>query len=91
MKGIAIIAVIIGHTTKIKQILSWIGRNSLAVLCIHFLEMHTPIWQYIGLPQVWFITVICKVLFILSIVFFLSHINVFCAIFVIKPIQKKSI
>lgn len=55
--------------------LEWIGLNSLTILCLHFLELHTPFWYFLRIPFNWYVLFPAKICFVSAGVFLLPRVR----------------
>ena len=55
------------------RFLSWLGVNSMAILCMHTIESHTFLWSIIPLPSYYCLSIICKLGFCVVATLMLSQ------------------
>ena len=62
------------YTSVLKKILKWIGINSMAILCFHFMELHSGMWSYMGVSNDWYVRLPLQMFFIISLTILFSYI-----------------
>ena len=75
------------YTSVLKKILEWIGFNSIVILCIHFMELHSGIWSCLGVPNDWYIKLPLQMFFIISLTVLFSYIPYFKDIYSIRTLK----
>ena len=71
--------------SKLSYMLSWLGVNSLAILCFHSYKINHSIWQIIGVSNP-YIVIFIKMLFPILLTLFCCHIKVIRNLLNIKTI-----
>ena len=52
-------------TKYISAFLEWAGINSMTILCAHFLEQSTFVWQHVHIPETWYIILSIKLIYVI--------------------------
>ena len=52
-------------TNYLNSMLSWFGANSMTILCAHFLEESSFIWEHLHIPTEWYIILPLRLFFII--------------------------
>ena len=50
---------------KTVSFLVWIGANSMTILCAHFLEQSTFVWEHVHIPEIWYIILPIKFIYVI--------------------------
>lgn len=60
----------IDHNTRYtRNILSWFGVNSMVVLCAHFLEESSFLWEHLHVPAEWYVILPSRLLIVIIFTF----------------------
>jgi len=52
-------------TNYLNSMLSWFGANSMTILCAHFLEESSFIWEHLHIPTVWYVILPLRLCFVI--------------------------
>lgn len=55
---------------KVSTFLTWAGVNSMSILCAHFLEQSTFVWQHVHIPEDWYIILPIKFMYVVCFTLF---------------------
>lgn len=71
--------------SKTRKVFSWLGINSMAILFFHFFEHQSGLWEdFLHIPNVWYVLLPVKLLFVFSLLFIGSKIKFVRNIYNIK-------
>lgn len=73
---------------KISYFLSWVGANSMTILCAHFLEQSTFVWSHLHIPEDWYIILPIKFLYVTGFVFLANRIPYTKELFAIRDYAR---
>jgi len=76
------------YTSVLRKILEWIGLNSIVILCIHFMELHSGIWSCVSVPNEWYIKLPIQIVFIISLTVLFSYIPYFKKSYRIRMLKE---
>lgn len=54
------------NTKNISAFFEWAGMNSMTILCAHFLEQSTFVWQHVHVPETWYIILPIKFIYVIA-------------------------
>ncbi len=52
-------------TNYLNSMLSWFGANSMTILCAHFLEESSFMWEHLHIPTVWYVILPLRLCFVI--------------------------
>lgn len=85
-----IISVLV-NKTRFSKFFEWLGKNSMTILCLHFLELHTGIWNVLHLNYHWTYMILIKFVVIITVAIILSRVPVVRSIYSITPTDKNGL
>lgn len=71
--------------SKVRNVFSWLGINSMAILFFHFFEHQSGLWEdFLHIPNVWYVLLPVKLLFVFALLLIGSKIKFVRNIYNIK-------
>lgn len=71
-------------TCCLNSVLSWCGKNSMTILCAHFLEESSFMWEHLHVPTNWYVILPLRLFFIILFTLIVSRIPLTKKVFAIK-------